>query len=117
MIDRIAAFFDREGIHYVADERAVSTGFDDVAITVFASDTQLLVSARFRTPWSDAQAVNEWNASHPIPTAFLLDGELYFKRGLALGGIHDLNDDQLGFFLASSLGAIGSACEWFAKES
>lgn len=113
MLDRIANFFAAEGLQFVQDERSVSTGFDDVAITVFATDTNLLVSARFRQPWSNLAAVNNWNAQHLSPTAFLLDGELYFKHGLALAS--DLNDDQLGFFLAATLGAIGSACEWFTQ--
>ncbi|QTH58731.1 YbjN domain-containing protein [Corynebacterium hindlerae] len=112
MLNRVAAFFDAEGIAYVSDDRSVSTGFDDVAITVLWSGQQLLVSARYREPFKNLTKVNQWNVEHPNPTAFVLGGELYFKAGLALA---DPTDDQLGFFLASALGSIGSACEWFAQ--
>lgn len=113
MLDRIAGFFASEGLSYISDKRSVSTGFDDVAITVFATQDNLLVSARFHQRWSNLAAVNEWNAQHLSPTAFLLDGELYFKQGLALAAT--LDDTQLGFFLSATLGAIGSACEWFSQ--
>lgn len=113
MLDRIADFFSAEGLEFVRDERSVSTGFEDVAITVFATAESLLVSARFRDSWRNLVAVNEWNAHHVSPTAFVVDGDLYFKQGLALA--EDLDDNQLGFFLSATLGAIGSACEWFAQ--
>lgn len=112
MLSRIQNFFAEEGIEYISDERSVSTGFDDVAITVFATEQSVLVSARFRQNWTSLAAINEWNAHHSSPVAFLIDDELYFKQGLSCP---DLNDNQLGFFLAATLGAIGSACEWFKQ--
>ncbi|MEJ5927181.1 YbjN domain-containing protein [Corynebacterium sp. H128] len=122
-LERVAAFFAAEGLGYIPDpeQDAVLSGFDDVAIAVYVREI-LLVSAQWRAQATPAEAsvlleaANEWNAGHPAPIVFLAEEDgvrVQFKRGISL---LDLDEEQLGYFLASSISAIAAACQWFAQK-
>lgn len=122
-VARIEQIFTSEAVACLPDpdNRAVHTGFTDVAISIFAS-SQLLITGQWRATAATVRATelmdaaNEWNATRPAPICFVSVSEnatVHFKRGLPL---MELDDNQLGYFVTSSISAIAAACGWFAER-